>query len=105
VAARRRSAGTPRISGRWIHLYEEDSARGAVYVPEATDVPLSRRPREVLDFGADGRAREFRPSGDDRLVPDTVTWVLDGTDLRLASPDGATRHARLESPTRLVLLS
>lgn len=105
MTARPRAAGTSPISGRWIHLFEEDSARGAVYVPETTDVPLSRRPREVLEFGADGRARVFRPSADDRLVSDTATWVLKGTDLRLESQDGATRHLRVESPTRIVLLS
>ena len=105
VAARRRSVGTPTISGRWIHLFEEDSARGAVYVPETPDVPLSRRPREVLEFSPDGRARVFRPSADDRLVPDTATWVLEGADLRIESRDGPTRQGRIESPTRIVLLS
>lgn len=105
MAAHRRPAGTATIAGRWIHLFEEDSDRAAVYVRESTDVPLSRRPREVLELGADGRARMFRPSADDRLVADSATWVLEGTDLRLESAGGATRHARVESPTRLVLLS
>ena len=33
---------------RWVHVFEEDTPAGAVYRPEESDIPLSRRPRERL---------------------------------------------------------
>lgn len=104
MAARRRS-GAVAPAGRWVHLFEEDSARGAVYVPEASDVPLSRRPRGAVEFLADGQARIFQPSADDRLTPRPACWTAAGADLRLDFDDGTSWHARLEAPDRLLLRS
>jgi hypothetical protein len=53
---------------RWVHVFEEDTADGAVYRPEDADIPLSRRPREQIEFSPDGSARVFEGGPDDRLV-------------------------------------
>jgi hypothetical protein len=58
----------------WIHMHEEDSARGAVYRPELGDVPLSRRPRERLQLMEDGSALLLVPGPDDRLQEQPATW-------------------------------
>ncbi|MGH7460053.1 MAG: hypothetical protein ACREMA_03370 [Longimicrobiales bacterium] len=66
---------------RWVHVYEEDTERGAVYRPEDTDIPLSRRPRTQLELGADGSARVFVPGPDDRLREQSATWGEEAGDL------------------------
>ncbi|MGH7469702.1 MAG: hypothetical protein ACRENP_17265 [Longimicrobiales bacterium] len=58
----------------WIHVFEEDSAQGAVYRPEAHDIPLSRRPRERLEFSEDGSARLLVPGPDDRAQEQAANW-------------------------------
>ena len=45
----------PLFATRWVHAFEEDDARGAVYRPADADLPLSRRPREGGSSYADGR--------------------------------------------------
>jgi hypothetical protein len=86
------------LSGRrWVHVEGDDVDAGAVYRDEDSDIPLSRRPRELLEFlpgnvvvkhvtGADDRAREV----------DRTTWTQDGGRIvfRFDSPDtrGATRY-------------
>jgi hypothetical protein len=67
------------FSTRWIHVFEEDTAKGAVYRPEDTKVPLSRRPRERLELRRDGSATFLMPAPDDRLVETRAEWTrMDG---------------------------
>jgi hypothetical protein len=73
---------------RWVHVFEEDTPEGAVYRPEDDNIPLSRRPREQLQFAADGSVRVFMPGQDDRLV---------------AQPAAAAVEIVQHSPSRLVV--
>ena len=75
----------------WVHVFEEDTAAGAVYRPEDADIPLSRRPRERLELHADGSARVFTAGPDDRPVGRPATWsdASGNADVRIIarSPD------------------
>jgi hypothetical protein len=74
---------------RWIHVFEEDTAQGAVYRPEEHDIPLSRRPRERLELDADGSARLLVPGPDDRAQEQSATWrEEDGEIVIRAGPRG-----------------
>jgi hypothetical protein len=66
--------GAALFGQRWLHVFEEDSPRGAVYRPEASDVPLSRRPRERLRLERDGTATLLVPGPDDRMQEQAGTW-------------------------------
>jgi len=76
---------------RWVHVFEEDTAEGAVYRPDGPDIPLSRRPREQLVLGADGKATLYTAGPDDRLVA------------RPAAKAGAEVQIISRSPDRLVV--
>jgi hypothetical protein len=93
----------PSLSGRWVHLYEEDSAQGAVYVPDTTEVPLSRRTRDGFEFFADGRVRVLQPAPDDRLAASPARWRTAGTAIEIVGENGASRRLVVESPTRLIV--
>jgi hypothetical protein len=43
------------LFGRWIHSHEEDAEGTRTYRPTDWSLPLSRRPRHVLEFDADAR--------------------------------------------------
>ena len=58
----------------WVHVFEEDTAEGAVYRPEDGDIPLSRRPRERIQLRADGSAHISVQGPDDRYVKEPATW-------------------------------
>ncbi len=93
---------------RWLHAFEEDTAEGEVYRPEAEDVPLSRRPRRRISFLPDGSARLQMPGPDDRLVETRGTWEREGreTIVRVESPGGAGQRllrVSVRSPTRIVI--
>jgi len=75
---------------RWVHVFEEDTAAGAVYRPEHADIPLSRRPRERIELDADGAARLFTEGPDDRYVEQAASWQEEN--------DGVTIRARVGSP-------
>ena len=87
---------------RWVHVFEEDTGDGAVYRPEQSEIPLSRRPREQLVLGADGQATLFTAGPDDRLVARPATW-RDGDTGRGAPQAGADVHIVDRSPDRLVV--
>lgn len=61
----------------WVHVFEEDTAEGAVYRPEDADIPLSRRPRERIQLRQDGSARISVQGADDRYVDQPATWQED----------------------------
>lgn len=84
---------------RWVHVFEEDTAEGAVYRRIDDDIPLSRRPREQLVLEPDGAARFYVPGPDDRLVEHPATWRgkddpvpptrSAGTELRIVDRSGS----------------
>lgn len=100
---------TPRkdarlFATRWVHVFEEDTAEGAVYRPDDVHIPLSRRPRERLELRPDGSAAIFVGGPDDRPVEQPATWDEQGDALVVRSPHGPTELRIVErSPTRLVV--
>jgi hypothetical protein len=87
---------------RWVHLFEEDTAKGAVYRPEDAKVPLSRRPRERLDLRRDGRASLFLPAPDDRLVENAAEWSFRDGEILVRTREG--RELRITERSRERLL-
>ncbi len=97
-------ADDPLFSTRWVHLFEEDTPGAQVFVPETMDVPLSRRPRERLDFDPGGAATILLPGPDDRPSPSPARWTEDAGDIVVRS-SGAGGELRIveRTPTRLVV--
>jgi hypothetical protein len=94
-----------------VHIFEEDTAEGAVYRAEDEAVPLSRRPRERIEFERDGQARLLMPGADDRLVEQPATWHEErgtlvvrprggGAELRIIDRSGGRLVVRKGNPTR-----
>lgn len=87
-----------------MHVFEEDTAEGAVYRPEDQAIPLSRRSRERLELGRDGSARLFVPGPDDRLVEQPATWHDEGGALVVRAREGGPELRIVDrSPARLVI--
>lgn len=99
----RPNADDPLFSTRWVHLFEEDTPGAQVFVPETTDVPLARRPRERLDFRPDGSASILTPGPDDRSLPSPAQWTEDAGDIVLRSGAGSELRIVERTPTRLVV--
>lgn len=60
---------------RWIRVPDEDDEGGAVYRDASGDIPLSRRPKEYLEFSDDGTVRKLATGADDRAHEvDRTTW-------------------------------
>jgi hypothetical protein len=96
-------AGTPP-SGIWIHVFEEDTAAGAVFEPENAEIPLSRRPRERVEFRSGGAATIWKGGPDDRPAPIAARWTQEGDDLVVRDSSGAVRLRVIEqSPGRLTV--
>ena len=92
------------FSTRWVHLFEQDTPRGEVYVPEDGAIPLSRRPRERLELKPDGSATLFASGPDDRPTPQAARWTQEGDVGNVPSGSGAAVLRIVErSPTRLVV--
>jgi hypothetical protein len=89
----------------WVHVFEKDTAEGAVYLPEdAADIPLSRRPRERIELGADGKATLLVPGPDDRFIPQPARWTEEGDDVVVRDASNAVRLRIVErTPDRLVV--
>jgi hypothetical protein len=87
----------------WVHVFEEDTAEGAVFRPEDGVIPLSRRPRERLKLEPDGRASVYLAGPDDRYVEQPATWQDDDGTCVIRTKDG---HITIEivdhSDTKLV---
>ncbi|MEP6619058.1 MAG: hypothetical protein ABJE47_07085 [bacterium] len=97
------------VGTRWVHVDGDDAAGDAVFHDAAGDVPLSRRPKEFLEFSDDGTVRLFATGADDRAQETARTnWSEDagGVQFRLKVPDarGATIYRIVEhGPGRLVI--
>jgi hypothetical protein len=77
---------TPR--GTWIHVFEEDSAAGAVFKREDADIPLSRRPRQRVELKPGGTATIWTGGADDRPAAETAKWTREGGDLVVRDSSG-----------------
>ena len=84
---------TRELVGKWIHMFEEDTAEGAVYRRDGGEAPLSRRPRERLEFDEDGAARMLVGGADDRLtsIPATLSEKAGEVIVRLEQPKSKTK--------------
>ena len=91
----------PIFSTRWVHVAEEDTAEGAVYRPDGTNIPLSRKPRDWMELHQDGSATLFVPGPDDRPVARSASWADE--DDRDAARDGADVTIVARSSARLVV--
>jgi len=102
----KRAARDRLFTTRWVHVFEEDTAEGAVYRPEDADIPLSRRPRERLELRADGSGRLITAGPDDRLVEQPATWQDEGGALVIRAREGGAELRIVErSAGRLVVQS
>jgi hypothetical protein len=87
----------------WVHLFEEDTAEGAIYGPEH-EARLSRRPRERLKLEKDGSARIYVAGPDDRPVGRPAAWSKDGGDLVVRPRDGRSRlRVHRQALSRLIV--
>jgi hypothetical protein len=90
--------------GVWVHVFEEDSAAGAVFKPETADIPLSRRPRERVEFRGGGAATIWKGGRDDRPAPIAARWTQEGDALVVRDSGGSVRLRLIEqSPERLLV--
>jgi hypothetical protein len=68
------------VQTRWVHVEGDDAERGegAIFRDAAGDIPLSRRPKEYLEFSEDGTVRKLATGADDRAHEiDRATWRED----------------------------
>jgi hypothetical protein len=87
----------------WVHVFEEDTAEGAVFRPEDGVIPLSRRPRERLKLEPDGNASVSLPGEDDRYVEQPAKWRDADGEREIRTADGRiTIRIIHQSATRLV---
>jgi hypothetical protein len=88
----------------WVHVFEEDTAEGAVYRPEDADIPLSRRPRQRIQLQPDGSARISTQGADDRYVEQPATWEEgEGALVIHQSSRAPALWVVSQSPSRLVV--
>ena len=103
-----RGSASDLVASRWIHVFEEDGPGGEVYRPASGGLPLSRRPREQIEFFTDGTARILRAGADDRMVPIEATWAEEGGSVVVRSAGQGPESPQVMriaeiSPGRLVV--
>lgn len=92
------------IEGAWVHVFEQDTAAGAVFRPEMSDIPLSRRPRERVEMHPDGSATVWLGGPDDRYVAQPASWSLEGDDIVVRDESDVVRLRVLDrAPDRLLV--
>ncbi|MDQ6939655.1 MAG: hypothetical protein M3119_05800 [Verrucomicrobiota bacterium] len=94
----------PLFATTWVHVFEEDTERGAVYRPEEDDIPLSRRPRERIQLRANGSATVQLSGADDRYVEQPAKWSKQGDSIVIQTGKQKLRVVE-QSPSRLVVQS
>jgi hypothetical protein len=89
----------------WVHVFEQDKGKDAVYRPADADIPPSRRPREHLVLHADGSATIRTGGPDDRLVARQAKWSRDDEGQVVVRDSGRAQALRIvdHSPDRLVV--
>jgi hypothetical protein len=88
----------------WVHVFEEDTAEGAVFRLEDDDIPLSRRPRARFELDSGGKARVYVPGADDRYVEQPATWRKDNGAIVIRTRDGRNElRITKRSAARLVV--
>lgn len=100
---RKRAAGDPLFATVWVHVFEEDTAGGAVFRPEGADISLSRRPRERIELRDDGFARLWMPGPDDRFCEQPANWKQEGDAVVLRAGQGAELRIVDQSTERLIV--
>ena len=90
--------------GVWVHVFEADTAAGAVFKPEDADIPLSRRPREQIEFRSGGVATLWTGGADDRLAPISARWTQEDDGLVVRDGDGTVRLRVLEQSADRLLV-
>jgi hypothetical protein len=98
------SPSDPLFATRWVHVTEQDTAEGAVFLPEDADIPLSRRPRAQLRLAPDGTGTWYEPGADDRPVGRPIVWNENPDGVVVArTPAGESLRVVSRAPDRLVL--
>ena len=90
--------------GVWVHVFEEDTAAGAVFKPEDADIPLSRRPRERIELKSGGAATIWKGGADDRPAPMSARWTHEDDGLVVRDSDGAVRLRVVEQSGERLLV-
>ena len=100
----RRGDATGMSATTWVHVFEHDTAEGAVFLREDADIPLSRRPRERFELSPGGKAALLMPGPDNRYVRHPATWREEGGALVVRDADDAVRvRVVTRSANRLVV--
>ena len=85
-----------QVTGRWVHVHEEDTDDEMVFRPVGTPLPPARG-RMALDLRPDGTFAETGLGAAD--VPDEAsgTWAVDGDTVRLSAgaAQGVPRELRV----------
>jgi hypothetical protein len=85
------------VQTRWVHVDGDDTAHGAVFRDAAGDIPLSRRPKEYLEFSDDGTVRKLETGADDRAHEvDRAKWREEGGHVVFHLPKSASEHQVVE---------
>lgn len=91
----------------WVHAFEEDAPDTAVYRPDTSDLPRSRRPRERLKLDADGSARLVVAAPDDRLQEIEARWTEEAGEITVTPETAAgsvkTLRLRVAAKDRLLV--
>ena len=89
---------TDDVTGRWVHVHEEDTAEEMVFRPVGTALPPARG-RVAFDLRADGTFAETGLGASD--APEEASGSWDLTDDTLTLSEGATQGV----PRRMAVLA
>lgn len=86
------SVGFTGLTGTvWVHVFEQDTAQGAVFRPEDSEIPLSRRPRVRFELSPGGRAAWIVAGPDDRYVRHPARWSEERGEVIIRDVSGEVR--------------
>jgi len=77
-----------QVSGRWVHVHEEDTGDEMVFRPVGTELPPARG-RLAFELRADGTFAETGLGAADVPEEATGSWAVDGDTITLS--EGATQ--------------
>ncbi len=83
VREKRSLVRSDEVSGRWVHVHEEDTEDEIVFRPEGTDLPPARG-RMAFELRADGTFTEIGLGATDVPEEATGTWVVEGDTITLS---------------------